>query len=208
MHESLHDGIASRVVTTRGDLFNSEVVIHRRYESTHELWSIVASELEWDSFEEDESREKNSRYAFCLAIRKEPEANFSSHKIDRDQDLALGVSMEVDAVFLPRQWELVCIRLSEFEAKPLQPHPTDLTIVTRHDDPFDKIVHLVPVVALSQRASNSFRSDMEQREVFLLDEPLPLFQRNDDSSTSLVVAFRPPRIRLGTQMELQADAPR
>ncbi len=82
---------------------------------------------------------------------------------------------------------MVCIRLSEFEAEPLQPHPTDLTIVTRHDDPFYKVVHLVPVVALGQCASNSFQSDMEQREVLLLDEPLSLFQRNDDPSTSLVV---------------------
>ncbi len=90
-------------------------------------------------------------------------------------------------VFLPRQWELVCICLSEFKVEPLQPHPTDLTVVTRHDDPFDKIVHLMPVVALGQSASNSFRSDMEQREVFLFDEQLSLFQRKDDLSTSLVV---------------------
>jgi hypothetical protein len=32
MHESLDDGIASRVVTTSGDLFNPEVVVHCRDE--------------------------------------------------------------------------------------------------------------------------------------------------------------------------------
>jgi hypothetical protein len=122
-----------------------------------------------------------------LAVRKKPEANFSSHKIDCNQDLALGVSMEINAVPLSRQWELVRIGLSEFEAESLQPHPADLTVVTRHDDPFDKIVHLVPVVALGQCPSNSFRSDMEQGEVLLLDKPLSLFQRDNDSSTSLVV---------------------
>ncbi len=145
------------------------------------------TELVWNFLDEDESREKSSRHAFLPAIRKEPKPNFSSHEIDCDQDLALGVSMEFNAVFLPRQWELACIRLSEFEAESLQPHPTDLTVVTRHDDPFDKIVHLLPVIALGQCASNSFRPDVEQREVFLLDESLSLFQRNDDSSTSLVV---------------------
>ena len=82
---------------------------------------------------------------------------------------------------------MVCIRLGELKAKPLQPHPADLTVMTRHDDPFDKIVHLVPVVALGQCTSNSFRSDMEQGEMFLFDQPLSLFQRNNDSSTSLVV---------------------
>jgi hypothetical protein len=123
----------------------------------------------------------------CRAIRKKSKANFSSNKVNCDQDLALGVSMEVNTVLLPRQWELVCIHLSEFEAEPLQAHPTDLTVVTRRDDPFDKIVHLVPVVALGQCASNSFRSDVEQREVFLLDEPFSLFQGNDDPSTSLIV---------------------
>ena len=53
MHESLHDGVTSRVVTTSGDLFNPEVVVHRRDESTHELWSVVASELERDSLDEN-----------------------------------------------------------------------------------------------------------------------------------------------------------
>ncbi len=100
------------------------------------------------------------------------------------------MSMEVDAVFLPRQRELVCIRLSELEAEPMQPHPTDLTVVTLHADPWDKIVHFLPIVALGQCASNSFRSDMEHRKMFLLNEPLSLFQRNDDSSTSLVVFDR------------------
>ncbi len=95
--------------------------------------------------------------------------------------------MEVNTVSLSWQRELICNGLSEFEAESLQPHPADLTVVTRHDDPFDEIVHLVPVVALGQRTSNSFRSDMEQREMFLLDEPLLLFQRNNDSSTPLVV---------------------
>jgi hypothetical protein len=53
MHESLYDGVTSRVVTTSGDLFNSKVVVHRRDDSTHELWSVVASELEWDSLDEN-----------------------------------------------------------------------------------------------------------------------------------------------------------
>ncbi len=95
--------------------------------------------------------------------------------------------MEVNTVSLSRQRELICIGLSKFEAESLQPHPADLTVVTRHDDPFDEIVHLVPVVALGQRASNSFRSDMKQAEMLLLDKPLSLFRRNNDSSTSLVV---------------------
>ena len=102
MHESLHDGVTSRVVTTSGDLFNPEVVVHRRDESTYELWSVVASELEWDPFDENESGEKSSRHIFLLAVRKKPEANFSSHKIDCNQDFALGVSMEVNAVLLSR----------------------------------------------------------------------------------------------------------
>jgi hypothetical protein len=79
-----------------------------------------------------------------LAIRKKPEAYFSSHKVYRDQDLALGVTVEVDTRFLSRQWELVCVRLSELEAEHLQTHPADLTVVTRHDNLFDEIVHLVP----------------------------------------------------------------
>ncbi len=77
--------------------------------------------------------------------------------------------------------------VSANEAESLQPHPADLTVVTRHDDPFDRIVHLVPVVALGQCPSNSFRSDMEQGEVLLLDQPLSLFRKNNDSSTYLVV---------------------
>ncbi len=100
MHESFNDGIASRVVTTRGDLFNAEVMAHRRYEFAHEFSRIVASEFKWDSFYEDESREQSSLHVFLLAIRKKPEAHFSSHKVHRDQDLALGVSMEVDTIFL------------------------------------------------------------------------------------------------------------
>jgi hypothetical protein len=102
MHESFHDGIASRVVTTCGDLFNPEIMVHCRYESAHELGRIVAPELKWNSFDLNESREKSSRHVFLLAIRKEPEAYFSSHKVYRDQDLALGVSMEVDTIFLSR----------------------------------------------------------------------------------------------------------
>ncbi len=60
MQESLHDGIASGVVTTSGDLFNPEVVVHRQYEPAHELMSVIASEFEWNSFDKDES-EKSSR---------------------------------------------------------------------------------------------------------------------------------------------------
>jgi hypothetical protein len=60
--------------------------------------------------------------------------------------------------------------------------------MTRHDDPLDKVVHLVPVVALGQRSSNPFRSDVKQGEMlFLFDEPLSLFRRNDDSLTLLII---------------------
>ncbi len=54
MYESLYDGITSRVVTTSGDLFNTEIMIHRRYESAHEFRRIIAPEFERDSFDEDE----------------------------------------------------------------------------------------------------------------------------------------------------------
>jgi hypothetical protein len=124
----------------------------------------------------------------CLRFgRSQRQTSRVTNKIDCKQDLALGASMEVNAVLLSRQRELVCIGLSEFEAESLQPHPADLTVVTRHDAPFNKIVHLVPVVALGQCTSNSFRSDREQGEMLLLDKPLSLFRRNNDSSTSLVV---------------------
>jgi hypothetical protein len=115
--------------------------------------------------------------------------------------------MEVNAVFLSGQRELVCIGLSEFEAESLQPHPADLTVMTRHEDPFDEIVHLVPVVALGQRTSNSFRSDMEQGEMLLLDKPLSLFRRNNDP-VDVSGRLRLPRVRLGIRMGLQVDAPR
>jgi hypothetical protein len=98
MHESFYDCIASRVVATSGgDLFNSEVMVHRRNESTHELGRVVAPELKWDSFDEYESREKGPCHFLLLAIRKKPKADFSSHKIYRHQDFAIGVSIEVDA---------------------------------------------------------------------------------------------------------------
>ncbi len=58
MHESLDDGIASRVVTTSGDLLNPEVVVHCRDESAHELGCIVAPELKWDSLDKDKPREE------------------------------------------------------------------------------------------------------------------------------------------------------
>jgi hypothetical protein len=162
MHESLYDSIASRIVTTSGDLFNPEIMIHRRYESAHEFGRVVAPELERHSLDEDKSREQSSCDVFLLAIRKKPKANFSSHKVYRNQDLAFGVTMEVDAVFLSRQRKLVRIRFSEFKAKPLQSHPADLTVMTRHDDPLDEVVHLVPVIALSQRSSDPFWSDVKQ----------------------------------------------
>ncbi len=155
MHESLDDGIASRVVTTSGDLFNPEVVVHCRDESTHELGRVVAPELKWDSLDKDKPREKSSGHALLLAIRKEPKAHFTSHEIYRNQDLALGVSVEVDTVFLSWQRKLICLRLSELKAEPLQTHPADLSVMTRHDDLFDEIVHLVPIVALGQCASHS-----------------------------------------------------
>jgi hypothetical protein len=69
-------------------------VVHCRDESTHELGRIVASERQRDSLDKDQSREKSSGHAILLAIRKEPKAHFTSHKIYRDPDLALGVSVE------------------------------------------------------------------------------------------------------------------
>jgi hypothetical protein len=63
--------------------------------------------------------------------------------------------VEVDAVLLSRQWELICVRLSELKAEPLQTHPADLTVMTRHDDLFDEIVHFVPKVTLGQCSSHS-----------------------------------------------------
>jgi hypothetical protein len=155
MHESLDDGIYSRVVTTSGDLFDSEIVVHCRNQSTHELGRIIAPELKRGSFDKDEPREKSSGHAFLLAIRKEPEACFLSHKIYRDQNLALGVTVEIDTVLLSWQWELFCVRLSELKAEPLQTHPADLTVMTRHDNLFDEIVHLVPIVTLDQCSSRS-----------------------------------------------------
>jgi hypothetical protein len=122
-----------------------------------------------------------------LAIRKKPEANFSSHKVNRNQDLALGVTVEVDTIFLSRQRKLICISFGEFKAKPLQSHSADLTVMTRHDDPLDEVVRLVPVIALGQRPSDPFRSDVKQGEMLLFDEPLSLFRRNDDSLTSLII---------------------
>ncbi len=82
---------------------------------------------------------------------------------------------------------MVCIRLSELKAKPLQPHPANLTVMTRSDDPFDEVVHLVPVIALGQCSSDPFRSDVKQGEMLLFNEPLPLFQRNNDSLTPLII---------------------
>ena len=60
MNRSTMAYITSRVVTTSGDLFNAEIMIHSRYESAHELRCIVAPEFERDSFDEDESREQGS----------------------------------------------------------------------------------------------------------------------------------------------------
>ena len=162
MHESLHDSISPRVVTTGGDLFNAEVMVHRGNESAHEFRRIIAPEFERDSLDEDKSREQSSCDVFLLAIRKKPEANFSSHKVNRNQDLALGVTMEVDTISLSRQRKLIRICFSKFKAKPLQSHSANLTVVTRHDDPLDEVVHLVPVIALGQRSSNPFRSDVKQ----------------------------------------------
>ncbi len=100
-----------------------------------------------------------------------------SHKVYRDQDLACSVSTEVDTISLSGQWELVCIRLGEFKAEPLQPHPANLAVVTRHrhDDPLDEVVHLVPIVAFSERSSYPFMSDVKQGEMLLCDESLSLF---------------------------------
>ncbi len=95
--------------------------------------------------------------------------------------------MEVDTILLSRQRELICIRFGELKAKPLQSHPADLTVMTRHDDPLDEVVHFVPVIALGQRASDPFRSDVKQGEMILFNESLSLFRRNDDSPTSLLI---------------------
>jgi hypothetical protein len=51
-------------------------------------------EFQRDSFDKNEPKEKNSGYAFLLAIRKK------SHKIYRNQDLAFGVFVEIDTIFL------------------------------------------------------------------------------------------------------------
>ncbi len=51
---------ANAMHSTCGDLFNTEIMVHRRYESVHELRRIVASEFKWHSFDEDESREQGS----------------------------------------------------------------------------------------------------------------------------------------------------
>ncbi len=44
-------------------------------------------------------------------------SSFSGHKVYRDQDLALGVTVKVDTIFLSRQWELICVRLGEVKAE-------------------------------------------------------------------------------------------
>ncbi len=58
---------------------------------------------------------------------------------------------------------------------------------TLGDDPLDEVVHLVPVIALGQCSSDPFRSDVKQAEMLLFNEPLPLFQRNDDSLMPLII---------------------
>ncbi len=125
---------------------------------------------------------------FLVCDSEEAKAHFPSHKVNRNQDLALGVSVEVDTVSLSRQRELVFISLSELKAKPLQTHPADLTVMTRRDDPLNEVVHLVPVISLGQCMSNDpFRSDVKQGEMLLFNEPLPLFQPNDNSLTPLII---------------------
>jgi hypothetical protein len=73
-------------------------VIHRGDEPTNEFGRVIAPELKRDSFDEHEPREEGSGHILLLAIRKEPEAHFSCYKIYCDQDLALGVSVEFDAI--------------------------------------------------------------------------------------------------------------
>ncbi len=60
--------------------------------------------------------------------------------------------------------------------------------MTRHDDPLNEVVHLVPVIAFGQRASDSFWTDVKQGEMLLFDEPLSLFRRNNDSLMPLIVS--------------------
>jgi hypothetical protein len=71
MHESLDDGITPRVVTTSGDLFNTEILVHCRDESAHELGRIIAPELKRDSLDKDEPREKSSGRTRFLACGSE-----------------------------------------------------------------------------------------------------------------------------------------
>jgi hypothetical protein len=59
--------------------------------------------------------------------------------------------------------------------------------VTRHDDPLDEVVHLVPIIALGERTSYPLMSDVKQGEVLLFDESLSLFCRNDNSLTPLII---------------------
>ena len=46
---------------------------------------------------------------------------------------------------------------------------------------------ILPVIALGQRSSDPFISDVKQGEMPLFDEPLSLFRRNDDSLTLLII---------------------
>ncbi len=63
---------------------------------------FVANDMTSSHGNDDEISKESTVYdgKTVLAIRKEPEAHFSSHKVYRDQDLALGVSMVVDTIFL------------------------------------------------------------------------------------------------------------
>ncbi len=146
MHESFYDGITSRIVTARGDLFNTEIVVRRRYESIHELRRIVASEFKWDSFDEDESREQSSCLTRSLACDSEEAIGILLESQDRSRPGSRPWRVHGSRYRISVEVVEAGFRLSEFKAKPFQPHSADLTGITRHDDPLDEVVHLVPGV--------------------------------------------------------------
>ena len=51
----------------------------------------------------DEACEKSLRRESLCLFPEEPEFDFTSAEVDGDQDVAIVVAVEVDAIFLPRQ---------------------------------------------------------------------------------------------------------
>ncbi len=126
MHESLEDGITSRVVTTSGDLFNPEIVVHCRNKYTHELGRVIAPELERDSFDKDEPNQREELWTRFLACDSEEAKRILLESRDLSQDLALGVSVEVDTILLSRQW--LCPKRAPHRQKRLM-HTVTLHII-------------------------------------------------------------------------------